>query len=118
MGVYGFCKRDAARIRQTVQRVERGYQNETPRRRGARPADSGLIPALVTSSLTAGSFASPTAFTFTLLKPASPTGPALTTDTAGLTGYNPYSKAVTVSTPKSAWMRVYNGSYYLVTLDC
>jgi hypothetical protein len=123
MKVFGFDEKGAGRIQSAVVRVEKSFRNAAPAR-GRYPAGagggSGLIPCVITSNVTAGSEASPTSFSATIEVPAS--GAGLTT--TGGTSVTAYNRAAGISfsasggSPKSAWLTLFNGRYYLVSADC
>lgn len=78
-----------------------------------------IVPASITTNVTAGSEASPSTFTATVLIDSG-TGFTSTGGTS-VTGYNRAPGiAFTVSGTKSAWLwkRPSDGKYYLVAADC
>lgn len=122
-GAWAFSRHGAQRIERVVKRVEATLRNVPPQR-GRYPVGPGaavLIPCSITSNVTAGSESSPTSFTATLLL-RSGSGPGLTTSGgASITAYNRAPGiAFTASggAPKSGWLTLLFGFYYLVSADC
>lgn len=79
-------------------------------------AAGGLLPAQLTSGIAAGSIASPTTASGTLLVPAGTLGGFTATGGASITITNIYATAVTGS--KTCWVAPRAGRFYLVVADC
>jgi hypothetical protein len=80
-------------------------------------APAGLIPAVLTASLSAGTFGSPTSTTGTILVISG--GGYTTSGGTAVTIYNPYATAITVSGSKFCWVTQRpSGEYFLVVADC
>lgn len=123
--IYGFNENDAKRIKDTVKRFENWYRTgpaNTPRAKypvGGK--GEALVAARITSSVTAGSEATPTSFNFVLMVPADDGTHGFTAETTTRTGYNRAAGVhftASSGSPKSAWLRVVGSDYYLVSADC
>lgn len=93
----------------------RGYLNNDWR--FASRAD-GAIPSVTSSSITTGTYASPTSFTVTLLG-LSGGGPGMAaTSITGLTAYNVFALGATIASPKFVWLTYFGGFLYGQVADC
>jgi hypothetical protein len=116
--VYGFTGTGAARIAETVKRIEGTYLNQRDRR-GRWPVGggggTGLIPVTIGSGgAAAGSPTYPTGCTVTYLKPASTGAGFVTGGTGG--AYNCYGQVIPAGA--FAWVATLHGNNYIVVADC
>ncbi len=123
-GYYGFSARNAERIATAVRRVEAKYQNDSLPQRRRSPHAAGvvsLIPLSIISAVTAGSEATPSAFSAKVLVPS---GTSHGWTSAGQPTITCYNRAAGVAftassgTPKSAWGVMLESVIYLVAADC
>ena len=117
----GRAARDRARTRSRKWQASAKLWQTAGAMGGGGSGVSGLVPAVITSNVTAGTEASPTTFTFNS-ELASGNGFTTTGGISGGTAYNRFagvSFSASGGSPVSCWlMQRSDGNYYLVSADC